>query len=97
MRSRPGAPAVAAEFVGTSISSGGDGADRSQNVNERTMPENPHLKWQNARRGYVTCAVTPDEWRSDFRTVPYVTRPGAPITTRATFVVESGRPGAEQA
>ncbi|HLA91545.1 MAG TPA: alkaline phosphatase D family protein [Gemmatimonadaceae bacterium] len=94
---RPGAPAVAAEFVGTSISSGGDGADRSQNVNERTMPENPHLKWQNARRGYVTCAVTPDEWRADYRTVPFVSRPGAPVETASAWVVRRGRAGIERA
>jgi alkaline phosphatase D len=35
--------------------------------------------------------VTPAAWRTDFRTVPFVERPGAPINTRASFVAESGR------
>nr|WP_225805113.1 hypothetical protein [Streptomyces sp. NK15101] len=31
--------------------------------------------------------------RADFRTVPYVTRPGAPVTTAASYVTEAGDPG----
>jgi alkaline phosphatase D len=50
------------------------------------------VKFFNAERGYVRCEVTSQTWRTDFRTVPYVSRPGAPINTRATFVVESGTP-----
>lgn len=93
---RPGAPTVAAEFVGTSITSGGDGADRSQGV-ENQMAENPHLKWQNSRRGYYTCRVTDAEWRTDYRTVPYVSRPGAPVATASAWRVERGRPGTHPA
>lgn len=89
------APVVAAEFVGTSISSGGDGSDGSASV-ERNRAENPHLKWHNARRGYIRCDVSPTEWRADYRTVPYVTRPGAPIATASSWRVENGRPGVEQ-
>jgi len=94
--SRPGAPTVAAEFVGTSISSGGDGTERGSMVNDRTMPENPHLKWQNSRRGYVTCTVKADEWRADYRTVPYVSRPGAPIETASSWRVQHGKAGIEK-
>ena len=93
---RSDTPVVATEFVGTSISSEGNGA-RFPKYWQETLAENPCVRFLNQERGYIRCTVTPDEWRSDFRTVPYVTRPGAPITTRATFVVESGRPGAEQA
>ncbi|MFG1818426.1 hypothetical protein ACGFIF_32000 [Kribbella sp. NPDC049174] len=32
------------------------------------------------------------QWRSDYRVVPYVTTPGAPITTRASYVVEDRNP-----
>jgi alkaline phosphatase D len=56
------------------------------------LAENPFLKFFNAERGYVRCEVTPQTWRSDYRTVPFVTKPGAPLVTRASFVVESGRP-----
>jgi alkaline phosphatase D len=90
---RPGAPTVAAEFVGTSISSGGDGVDRYREVNDQTLPENPHLKWQNSRRGYFTSEVTPNEWRTTYQTVPFVTRPDAPIQTASSWRLERGRPG----
>lgn len=88
---RPEAEKVAVEFVGTSISSGGDGQQRSRNQ-EAMVAENPCVKFFNAERGYVTCEITPKTWRTDYKTVPFVTRPGAPLNTRATFLVESGRP-----
>ena len=88
-------PIVATEFVGTSISSGGDGADMTAG-GERRLSNNPHFKFYNGQRGYVTAEVTPDLWTSEFRVVPVVTEPGAAIETRATFVVENGRPGAQE-
>ena len=94
--SKPNAPTVAAEFVGTSITSGGDGSDRAGIVNDRTLPENPHLKWQNSRRGYVSCAVSADEWRADYRTVQYVTKPDAPLETPTSWKVRWGKPGIEK-
>lgn len=84
------APAVATEFIGTSITSTGDGAERPANL-DAILAENPGVKFHNAERGYVRCEVTPAAWRTDFRTVPYVSRRGAPLNTRASFVVESGR------
>jgi alkaline phosphatase D len=84
-------PVVGTEFVGTSISSGGDGAAAPKS-HDHLLAENPFLKFFNAERGYVRCEVTPQTWRSDYRTVPFVTKPGAPLVTRASFVVESGRP-----
>jgi len=92
---RPDAPIVAAEFVGTSISSGGDGQDASGNWNDRTRAENPDTKWHNARRGYVVCELAPTETRAHYRTVPFVTRPGAPIQTASSWRVAFGRPGIE--
>ncbi|RKT87049.1 alkaline phosphatase D [Saccharopolyspora antimicrobica] len=92
----PDSPTVASEFVGTSISSGGDGADMTDEG--RTMlAANPHMKFFNAQRGYVRCTLTPELWRSDYRVVPYIERRGAPISTRATYVVENGRPGVQPA
>ncbi len=93
---RPDAPPVAVEFVGTSISSGGDGSLEPAHTAE-LMAENPFVKYRNNERGYVRCEVSPGEWRSDYRTVPYVERRGAPVNTRATFVVESGRPALRRA
>jgi alkaline phosphatase D len=91
---RSDTPIIATEFVGTSISSEGDGARFPKHWQE-TLADNPCVRYFNQERGYLRCVVTPDEWRCDYRTVPYVSRLGAPINTRATFVVESGRPGAE--
>jgi alkaline phosphatase D len=79
------------EFVGTSISSNGDGSEALPQA-ETFRVENPFVKFFNAERGYVSCEVTPQAWRTHYRTVPFVSRPGAPLHTRATFVVESGRP-----
>ena len=89
------APAVATEFVGTSISSGGDGSD-TRDTTAGMLAENPWVQFFNSQRGYVSCEVTPREWRADYRVLEYVSRPGSPISTRASFVVEEGQPGAQR-
>jgi len=90
-----GGPVVATEFVGTSMSSGGDGVEAYQGW-EGVRGDNPHIKWHNARRGYVRCRVTPNEWRADYRTVPFVSRPGAPIATATSWLVRHGVPAIER-
>jgi alkaline phosphatase D len=89
-------PVVATEFVGTSISSAGNGEDKRDDW-ESIMAENPCLKFLNDQRGYTRCTITPEEWRTDFRVVDAVSKPGAPIKTRATYVIENGQPGAKPA
>jgi alkaline phosphatase D len=89
-------PTIATEFVGTSISSGGNGVP-TPNGTDTMLAENPFVRFHNAERGYVSCKVTPAEWRTDYQVVEYVDRPGAPRVTRGSFVVEAGRPGAETA
>jgi alkaline phosphatase D len=85
-------PVVATEFAGTSISSGRDGEPTDQ-LGRDWLAANPHMRFHNSQRGYVSCRVTPGTWRSDYRIVPFVTRPDAPIETAGSFVVEAGRPG----
>jgi len=87
---------VGVEFVGTSISSGGDGS-AVPGGREATLGENPFVKFLNGQRGYVSCELTPKQWRTHYRTLPYVTRRGAPLETPASFVVEEGRPKLEKA
>lgn len=82
---------VGVEFVGTSIASSGDGVDKPKHL-DTLLSENPFVKFHNAERGYVSCELTPESWRSDYRTVAYISRRGAPLQTRASFIVESGRP-----
>jgi alkaline phosphatase D len=91
--SRPDRPVVAAELVGTSISSGGDGTATSP-VDPTAI--NPHVKWHANRRGYITCIVEPNVWTAEYRTVPFVTRPDAPIETPTRWRVAHGRPGVER-
>jgi alkaline phosphatase D len=93
---REGAPVVGTEFVGTSITSGGDGVDRRPDTSEPWMAANPHVRFNNSQRGYVRCTVTPERWVTDYRVVPYVSRPGAPIATRASFAVDDGMRGARE-
>jgi alkaline phosphatase D len=92
LRTRGGeGKAVAVEFVSTSISSGGDGADKRAG-SDRIERKNPYLKYTNDRRGYLVCDVTPERWQTQFRTVSRVTVPDAPITTAATATVVHGEP-----
>jgi alkaline phosphatase D len=90
----PASATVGTEFVGTSISSGGDGSDTTA-FGRTVLAENPHVHFHNSQRGYVRCTVTPQRWTADYRIVPFVSRPGAPVSTRASFAIEAGHPGAE--
>ena len=92
----PASAPAATEFVGTSISSGGNGTDVREDT-EKVLSENPFVKFFNAQRGYVTCALTPDTYRVDYRVMDFVDKPGGSISTRASFVVENGKPGAVKA
>ena len=92
----PASPVVATEFVGTSISSSGDGGPNTQYA-EGVMRDNPFVKLHNAQRGYVVCDVTPRNFTARYRVLESVTRHGSPRETLAEFVVEDGRPGAQPA
>jgi alkaline phosphatase D len=92
----PAAPVVGTELVVSSITSGGDGSETREDT-AATLAENPHIRFYNNRRGYVRTRLTPSELAADFRVVPYVQRPGAPVETRASFVVQDRRPGLQQA
>lgn len=84
---------VATEFVGTSISTGGD---RKLSTVFGGNANNPHLRFADNHHGYVRCKVTADEWQADYRVVPSVLTEDAPISTLASFVVAHGRAGAER-
>jgi alkaline phosphatase D len=91
---RPDDTPVATEFVGTSISSDCSWAGSVS----AALAENPHVKFfDGARRGYVRCTLSPDQWRSDFRVVASAADTTAPAQTLTSWVVEDGRPGAREA
>ncbi len=92
----PSSRVLATEFVGTSISSGGDGGPNAKYA-EGVMRDNPFVKLHNAQRGYVSCELTPQLFTARYRVLDSVTRRGSPRETLAEFVVEDGRPGAQRA
>jgi alkaline phosphatase D len=89
-------PAVATEFVSSSISSGGDGvalADSWKGV----PASNPHCRLFDARRGYQVFDIGQDLWRTDVKIVDRVTTPGGALSTVARFAVDQRRPGLQTA
>ena len=88
-------PIVGTEFVCTSMSSGGNGGNRITEY-ERAAAKNDFVRYYNSNRGYVSCELTPDTWTTHFRVTPYVDKPRSPIINEASFVLESGRPGARR-
>ncbi|MET8311502.1 alkaline phosphatase D family protein [Micromonospora sp. NPDC005173] len=91
----PASRTVGSELVCSSITSGGDGAD-SASGSHPWFPFNPHLRFQNNLRGYVSTTITPGQLAADFDVLPYVSQPGAPAYTRASFVIEDRVPGLHQ-
>ena len=90
----PAAPAVATEFVSTSISSDFPAAliPFVQQVNAAL---NQHTRYfQGARRGYLRMTVTPQQWLTEERTVDSIATRQSPVSTTAAFVTEAGSPGA---
>ncbi|HEY3513700.1 alkaline phosphatase D family protein [Kribbella sp. NPDC051137] len=90
----PDSETLATEYLGTSITSGGDSVP---NTVYGPTADNPHLKLQNNQRGYIRVDLTPDRWRAEFRVSDTVRRPDAPLYTLATFITDNGTPGARRA
>ncbi|NYI04721.1 alkaline phosphatase D family protein [Allostreptomyces psammosilenae] len=92
----PSSRTIGTEIVATSVSSGGNGTQRPSNW-ATYLAANPHLRFYDGRRGYVTVELGEESARADFKTLPSVTVPDAPLTTAASFVTEAGNPGLVQA
>jgi alkaline phosphatase D len=86
----PDSQTVGAEFMGTSITSGGDAANPETSFSD---PNDPHQRFHSRHRGYVGCEMTPQIWRTDYRIVPTVRAQAPTGSTIASFVVENGNPG----
>ncbi|GAA1481657.1 alkaline phosphatase D family protein [Gordonia sinesedis] len=85
------APTVGVELAGTSIASGGDGAD-SDTSDQQLKAASPHIRFGNAQRGYVLNRVTPDTWEAEFRVADRISDPAARLHRRAVVTVPAGRP-----
>ena len=81
---------LAVELATTSISSGGDGAP-SLETGEAFLAANAHLRHVDQRRGYLRCDLDAERLLADFRSLPFVERPGATAITGRSFAVEAGR------
>jgi alkaline phosphatase D len=91
----PTSRTVGTELVCSSVTSTGDGMDVVSGQHPWAA-WNPHLRFYNNQRGYVRTEITKAAMTVDFQVVPYVTRPGADVHTRATFVIEDGVAGLQQ-
>lgn len=88
---RPGAPLVATEVVGGSISSLGE----PMSAWAPHLADNPHLRFvESERRGYARIVLTPAGADVTLRSVADIAGPASPVTDLARFRVEAGRPGA---
>nr|WP_237341185.1 alkaline phosphatase D family protein [Williamsia soli] len=88
------ATTVGVELAGTSISSGGDGAD-SDESDKLLKAASPHVKFGNSQRGYVLNRLTHQDWQAEFRVTDSVADPGAGLRRRATVRIPDGRPDIE--
>lgn len=84
---------VGTEYVGTSVSSFGDGTGLTQ---YGSSAGEPWQRFANDDRGYVRCTITPEQWQTDYRVVSTVEKPKASVRTLASFVTGDGEPGAKR-
>ncbi len=87
----PASPAVASEFIATSISSDGDGSEELPSTS-RVLARNPHIAFFNNRRGYTLHEITERRMTATFRGLDHVSRPGAKVVDKGVFVAETGDP-----
>jgi len=86
----PGAPTVATEFVGGSITSQGPAESRVKAL----VAKNPHIRYaRSGHFGYALVALDPKAAHVDFRMVDTVRSEQSGIANGARFAVEAGRPG----
>ncbi|SDD23506.1 alkaline phosphatase D family protein [Auraticoccus monumenti] len=90
--SDPSSTTVGAEFLGTSISSGGNGTDTDA-LGRTWLAENPHMRFHNGQRGYQVVRADAQQLETEYRICDSVTVKGSALRTRAKLVVESGRAG----
>jgi alkaline phosphatase D len=88
----PRSVTVGVEFTNSSVTTTGDGSEVGP-AWESTKGDNPHVRYNSNRRGYIACTATPSRMRADFRILDKVTVRDLPVRTGGSLVVEAGRPG----
>lgn len=89
-------PAVAVEFMSSSISSSGD-SDMGWTGQSAVLRNNPQMALMSLQRGYQIYDVTPDQWTTHIKVMDTVGRKGGKISTLAKFAVDPARPKLEKA
>jgi alkaline phosphatase D len=90
----PRAPIVAAELIGTSITSHPPPYETFAGY----LADNPHVRFfDSRRRGYLSIELTPERLTSRFQAISDAADPAATLSTLASFVVEDGKPGVVRA
>ncbi|MEZ0496693.1 alkaline phosphatase [Sphingomonas sp. IW22] len=89
-------PAIASEFLATSISSGGTGGARHPDE-LRALDHNPHMQLINNQRGYHLFEMTSASMTADVRVLDQVDRRDGAVSTLARFEVSPTRPGPQLA
>ncbi|HSA90840.1 MAG TPA: alkaline phosphatase D family protein [Burkholderiales bacterium] len=90
----PAAPAVASEFVTTSITSQAWAQERLNQV----LPDNPHILLADSRfRGYARAELGAGRLQVDLRAMESVQRRDSPCNTLASFALEDGAPRPQRA
>lgn len=83
----PDSALVAAEFVGTSITSNGPGYEAVQSI----LPDNPQIRFYDSRpRGYLALELGRERLEVKMRAISDRMDPAASVSTLKHFVVESG-------
>ncbi|KAF1010362.1 MAG: Alkaline phosphatase D [Pseudomonas fluorescens] len=90
----PDSPLVAAEFVGTSITSNGPSYEAVQSI----LPDNPQIRFYDSRpRGYLSLDLTREKLEMKMQAISDRLDPKASVSTLKAFVVENGSPQVEEA
>ena len=55
--------------------------------------QDPYIKFYNGQRGYMSHTVTSRRWQADSKVLDKVSVKDGKLSTRRSFVVESGRAG----
>ncbi len=86
---------AAVEFLGTSISTNGDGGPIPELDTIRR--NNPHVALFADQRGYQLFDITAKRWRTDVKVLDTVTRRDGKLATLASFAVTPDRPALHRA
>jgi alkaline phosphatase D len=90
----PDSDVVGAEFVGTSVSSGGDQDQAAFHKEwDPRMADNPHWKFIDCHRGYHLFDIDNQGIDVQVRAVGTVLQPTSPAGTASRLRVDAGRPG----